>query len=226
MGYPHFCSWGNLTADRVKYFVPILLVGRAGIWTQVAQIRPIYLYTVMLPHYIRLLWNLLFLSPLSPITSSLWWRQGIFHIHCQKFQLPNDWTVGRWTAIVVPSASWNLKTCRDRRQTCQPSCFYWSGNICSITEDRGLCLAWSEADRMKEERENCQLRSKARQDQNEKREPWICIQWKCRVHGMICKVLKDSKVLCLHSFTTDHTPTAWARLGAQDLPLCLQGTRF
>lgn len=50
-----------------------------------------------------------------------------------------------------------------------------TGNICSITEDRGLCLAWSEADRMKEERENCQLRSKARQDQNE-REPWICIQ--------------------------------------------------
>ena len=93
-----------------------------------------------------------------------------------------------------------------------------TGNICNITEDRGLCLAWSEADRMKEERNNCQPRSKAMQHQNEK-EPWICIQCKCSVRGMICKVLKIFKVLCLHSFTTDHTPTAWARLGAQDLSL-------
>lgn len=36
---------------------------------------------------------------------------------------------------------------------------------------------------------------------------------------MIFKVLKIPKVLCLHSVTTGHTPTAWAKLGAQDLPL-------
>ena len=36
---------------------------------------------------------------------------------------------------------------------------------------------------------------------------------------MIFKVLKIPKVLCLHSVTIDHTPTAWARLGAQDLLL-------
>lgn len=114
--YPHFCSWGNLTADRVKYFVPIYLLEELGFELKLPKSKSYYLYTVMLPHYIRLLRNLLFLSLLYPphhFTVTLVTSRYFPHT-CQKFQLPNDWTVGRWTAIVVPSASWNLKTCRDR----------------------------------------------------------------------------------------------------------------
>lgn len=120
---------------------------------------------------------------------------------------------GRQPWLWCPS-SWNLNVCinwdNSNNSISIPAVRYLlsSDIICHYWEQSSvLGLGW---DRTREERQASPPISKDTQEWKGK-EPWMCMQGKCRVccTSMICEVLlKLFKVLSNHSFTIDHLATA------------------